>query len=123
MICEEFKGSKKGFEKENNPKALQGSLERRHKVTVFVLGTTSVVAGPSEVRENRVEKFLGEKRNCSPRALLLLSVPMWTKRIPWHKPPLDKDLTHPYGKYVAEETQFDLIQHILTSLMGNNPCL
>lgn len=74
-----------------------------------------MVAGPSEVRENTVEKFLGEKRSCSLGALLPLAVS--------HKPPLDEDLTHPHGKDLAEETQLDLFQHILPSLTGNNQCL
>lgn len=74
-MCEEFKGSKKGFKKEKkNPKTLQGSLERRCKGTVFCIGKAAVVAGPSEVRENTVGKLLGAKRNCKFGALLLFTV-------------------------------------------------
>lgn len=77
MICEEFKGSRKGLKKrkkKTNPKTLQGSLERRYKGTVFSIGKTAVVAGPSEVRENTVEKLLGAKRNCNLGALLLFTL-------------------------------------------------
>lgn len=69
----------------------------------FVLGKTAGVAGRSEVRGD-TRKIPWWEKKLQPWSIAPFDCVIEAKRSLQHKPPLEQDLTHPYGKYLAEET-------------------